>query len=199
MELRPSIYDYKDNLVKKTALAMFVLITLFVGTGVEIGRANGIDTLRPETASSMNPVGSGARAIGMGGAFIGVADDATAASWNPGGLLQLERPEASIMGSYFVRFEDQDVDQPETIVDGQTIKNANLNYLSGVYPFELFNRNIVVSLNYQRLFDLDSKTDVISRFDTIDGLQQVDSDNRCELRPSWLRLFLPLECKVVHP
>ena len=31
-------------------------------------------------ASSPNPVGSGARALGMGGAFIGVADDATAAS-----------------------------------------------------------------------------------------------------------------------
>ncbi len=31
-------------------------------------------------ASSPNPVGSGARAMGMGGAFIAVADDATAAS-----------------------------------------------------------------------------------------------------------------------
>ena len=30
--------------------------------------------------SSFNPVGSGARAVGMGGAFIGMADDATAAS-----------------------------------------------------------------------------------------------------------------------
>jgi hypothetical protein len=49
--------------------------------------------------SSINPVGSGARAIGMGGAYIGVADDATAASWNPGGLIQLERPEVSIVGT----------------------------------------------------------------------------------------------------
>ncbi len=30
-----------------------------------------------------NTIGAGARARGMGGAFIGVADDATAASWNP--------------------------------------------------------------------------------------------------------------------
>jgi hypothetical protein len=49
-------------------------------------------------ASSPNPVGSGARALGMGGAFIAVADDATAASWNPSGLIQLERPELSIVG-----------------------------------------------------------------------------------------------------
>ena len=35
--------------------------------------------------ASPNIIGSGARALGMGGAFIAVADDATAASWNPGG------------------------------------------------------------------------------------------------------------------
>jgi len=38
----------------------------------------------------------GARALGMGGAFIGVADDATAAEANPAGLTILTRPEASI-------------------------------------------------------------------------------------------------------
>jgi outer membrane protein OmpA-like peptidoglycan-associated protein len=31
-------------------------------------------------------MGTGARALGMGGAFVGVADDATAAYWNPAGL-----------------------------------------------------------------------------------------------------------------
>ena len=39
-----------------------------------------------DISSSPNVVGSGARAMGMGGAFIAVADDATAASWNPAGL-----------------------------------------------------------------------------------------------------------------
>jgi long-subunit fatty acid transport protein len=47
-----------------------------------------------------NPVGSGARALGMGNAFIAVADDATAASWNPGGLSQLESPEVSFAMDY---------------------------------------------------------------------------------------------------
>ncbi|MCJ7810524.1 MAG: hypothetical protein MUP26_09715, partial [Desulfobulbaceae bacterium] len=45
--------------------------------------------VRMEIPSSPNPVGSGARALGMGGAFIAIADDATAASWNPAGLIQL--------------------------------------------------------------------------------------------------------------
>ena len=46
----------------------------------------------PNINTTPLPVGSGARAIGQGGAFIAVADDATAASWNPGALIQLERP-----------------------------------------------------------------------------------------------------------
>ena len=34
-----------------------------------------------------NFLGSGARARGMGGAFLGISDDADAASWNPAGLI----------------------------------------------------------------------------------------------------------------
>ena len=35
--------------------------------------------------------GVGARALGMGSSFVSVADDATAAYWNPAGLVQIER------------------------------------------------------------------------------------------------------------
>ena len=38
----------------------------------------------------------GARALGMGGAFIALADDATAAEANPAGLTNLSRAEASV-------------------------------------------------------------------------------------------------------
>src|SRR5262245_55550482 len=58
-------------------------------------------------ATSPSPVGSGARAVGKGTAFIAVADDATAASHNPGALIQLQQPEFAIVGSYFVRSELQ--------------------------------------------------------------------------------------------
>lgn len=103
-------------------------------------------------ASSPNPVGSGARAMGMGGAFIGIADDATAASWNPAGLIQLEKPELSIVGAYFRREEDFTSNtNPESNTKGE-VDDANLNYFSATYPFQLY-KNIVVSLNYQRLYD----------------------------------------------
>src|SRR2546426_6669235 len=126
-------------------------------------------------ATSPSPVGSGARAQGKALAFIGVADDATAASHNPAGLVQLERPEVSIVGSYFLRFEQQDVTRPDTVVENQTLHDFNLNYLSAVYPFQLLQRNMVVSLNFQRLFDLRGATDVASRFVSIDGIQRVSS------------------------
>ena len=43
----------------------------------------------------------GARSMGFGGAFVGLADDATAAFSNPAGLVQLLRPEVSIEGRHW--------------------------------------------------------------------------------------------------
>jgi len=44
-------------------------------------------------------VGAGARALGMGGAFVAVADDGTAAYWSPGGLSSLKSREVDFMHS----------------------------------------------------------------------------------------------------
>ena len=106
-----------------------------------------------EFGSSPNPVGSGARALGMGGAFIAIADDATAASWNPGGLIQLENPEVSIVGAGYSRSEDNTFGgHPESDGDHSS-SDGNLNYLSAAYPFNAFNRNMIVALTYQHLYD----------------------------------------------
>ncbi len=104
--------------------------------------------------SAASPVGSGARAVGMGGAFIAVADDATAASWNPGGLIQLETPEVSIVGAYAYWDEEfsPSSSHPESAASA-SYNDLNLNYLSGVLPFRMLNRDMVVSLNVQRLYD----------------------------------------------
>ena len=114
-------------------------------------------------ASSPNPVGSGARALGMGGAFIAVADDATAASWNPAGLIQLEKPELSIVGEYFYKSDEYSSDQNPEIENTGEVDDFNLNYFSATYPFHFY-RNIVVSLNYQRLYDFKRSFDHILNF-----------------------------------
>jgi long-subunit fatty acid transport protein len=108
---------------------------------------------RLEIPSSLNPVGSGARALGMGGAFISIADDATAASWNPGGLIQLETPEVSVVGAYFHRIEDNGFGTNPEASSRQSVSEERINYLSAAYPFTLSGHNMIVSLNYQNLYD----------------------------------------------
>jgi long-subunit fatty acid transport protein len=127
---------------------------------------------RMEIPSSFNPVGSGARALGMGGAFIAVADDATAASWNPGGLIQLERPEISAVGSMFHRVEDIEFSVDPSANGQMSVSKDGLNYLSAALPFSLWGRNMIVSANYQNLYDFTRKWTFDIQTDEPDRIQQ---------------------------
>jgi long-subunit fatty acid transport protein len=132
------------KLVLAVTLAGLMLLT------AEYSRAEQV-----EFSSSMNPVGSGARATGMGGAFIAVADDATAASWNPAGLIHLEKPEVSIVYSYFNRGQSYNsATHPELTGTTHEIDLHDVNFASLAYPFNLLDRNMIVTLNYQRLYDM---------------------------------------------
>lgn len=137
---------------------------MVAGALLSLGGASGFcaDTQffrQVEIPSSFNPVGSGARALGMGGAFIAIADDATAASWNPGGLVQLELPEISIVGKALFRAEENHIAaSPSTsrsTSEDENISQVSLNYLSAALPFQLWGRNMIVSANYQHLYDFD--------------------------------------------
>jgi long-subunit fatty acid transport protein len=130
-----------------------------------------------EISSSPNPVGSGARALGMGSAFIGVADDATAASWNPAGLIQLETPEVSIVGSYSRRREDTTFEAFPEASGAQTVDSTDLNYMSVAYPFTAFNRNMIVSLNFQHLWDFDKEVQYSYRLSDAVGPALTLDDN----------------------
>lgn len=104
-------------------------------------------------SSSPNPVGSGARALGMGGAFIAIADDATAAAWNPAGIIQLELPEVSVVGAWSHRANNFTYDAFAETTGLQTSDTGELNYLSAVKPFNFWGYNMVASINYQHLYD----------------------------------------------
>jgi long-subunit fatty acid transport protein len=90
--------------------------------------------------------------MGMGGAFIAVADDATAASWNPGGLIQLEAPEVTIVGEGTYRVEHNTLGEHPEGSGAQRAKQASLNFLALTYPFQLLAHDMVVSLSYQHLY-----------------------------------------------
>jgi long-subunit fatty acid transport protein len=112
---------------------------------------------RFELPSSFNPVGSGARALGMGGAFIAIADDATAASWNPAGLIQIRQPEMSIVGATLKRTEDNDFPLVPETSGKQNISTNDVNYFSLSIPCAMnqCGKNMIFSLNYQNLYNFD--------------------------------------------
>ncbi|MDD4103113.1 MAG: hypothetical protein PHU80_10865, partial [Kiritimatiellae bacterium] len=107
----------------------------------------------PTIFSAPLPSGSGARALGVSGAFTAIADDATAASWNPAGLIQLERPEFSVVYRLKQEYNRHWSGDPDYRVgDDEYFGNA-LNYMSFVWPFRIMERNMVISLNLQEVFD----------------------------------------------
>ena len=133
---------------------------------------------------SPSPVGSGARAAGMADAFVAIADDATAASWNPAGLVQLERPEFSVVGSFNALREDFDALGHPEFLSEHTDSNVDLNFMSFVYPLPTLptGRNASVSLSYQRKYDFSRsfETDFLTSFQigslVADQLQTIQYD-----------------------
>ncbi|HVR44134.1 MAG TPA: hypothetical protein VMS56_11905 [Thermoanaerobaculia bacterium] len=72
----------------------FVCASLFSVLAIPVGAQNtDIEALAGLTFNFRNP---GARSLAMGGAFLGLADDATAAEANPAGLTILRLPEVSL-------------------------------------------------------------------------------------------------------
>jgi len=127
------------NWKKGTALAALIAGLLAFGAQAQV--------LDFTITSAPSPVGSGARAMGQAGAFIATADDGTAASWNPAALIILEKPEAAVVGSSEGQarlYRDE---------DDQSFTSYSFNYIAASYPFSIKEKNFVVSLNYQRLFD----------------------------------------------
>lgn len=85
-----------QNKISKVGLAALVAFMASLGAL----QAAGVGT----TGAQFLRVGVGARAVGLGGAFSALADDVTAIHWNPAGLGQLEKNEASL--SYNAYFAD---------------------------------------------------------------------------------------------
>jgi long-subunit fatty acid transport protein len=106
---------------------------------------------RMEIPSSPNPVGSGARALGMGGAFIGLAEDATAASWNPAGIAQLKKSEVSTVFHLTSRTEDNHIYSESYGTHSKTLDDFNVNYFSATFVQK--DHDIVFSLSYQHQYD----------------------------------------------
>lgn len=104
-------------------------------------------------AQQYNITGAGARAEGFGGAFIGVADDATAVVWNPAGLSQLQRPEASVVTKYVMEKSDYSYTPNPTFNESTSLSHVVFNFGSLAIPLKLGGMNLVLAAAYQRQLD----------------------------------------------
>lgn len=117
------------------------------------------DRLAPEVeavlrARSSLDVGSGARAYGMGGAFLARADDATAASWNPAGLSYLRRPELSLVGARN-SFSATEV-RPDGFIDTETGTGRIADFVAATYPVSIGPVSGAAQFSYQRVINFTS-------------------------------------------
>ncbi len=151
----------------------FLISLLLIGLISPQSRAEIYRVPNPRAGPSLNfaniAIGSGARAWGMGGAFVAVADDATAASWNPAGLVVLFSPELTVAlspsaeinvsepGLRFTELGDSG-EYPITKQFSGTsssLSGSYLDYLSYTHPFEIAGRSFVVQGSYQRALSND--------------------------------------------
>ena len=108
-----------------------------------------------EEVSIGNTFGVGARAMGMGGAFLAVADDFTALYWNPAGLAQIKKFEL------FGGFAHSEMDA-ETQFTGGRITEADRsktrpNAIGLVYPLYTARGGVALALGYNRPQNFDSE------------------------------------------
>ncbi|HEY3176653.1 MAG TPA: outer membrane protein transport protein [Candidatus Polarisedimenticolia bacterium] len=104
-----------------------------------------------------NFINPGARSLGLGGAFVPISDDSTAALSNPAGLVWLKRPE------FFEEFRLQAVESTETLDEFGAVNVASStnpknsfspSFVSYVYPAEKW----AVGISRQDLFNVDNRT-----------------------------------------
>ena len=91
-------------------------------------------------------LGSGARAFGMGGAFLARADDATAASWNPAGLSYLRYPEFSLAGNNTLYRTERLTDEPGRV----RFRGNTADFAAFTWPVRLGGSAGAVQLSFQR-------------------------------------------------
>ena len=81
--------------MRRVAYGLLVPLVMLGFVGPVAAGDAGLTNTETFSGFQFNFNNPGARALGMGGAFVGVADDATAVVANPAGLVILQRPELS--------------------------------------------------------------------------------------------------------
>lgn len=125
------------------------------------------------TLDNLNFLGAGARARSMGGAFISIADDGTALSWNPAGLIQVVDPQISFSLDYFHPKSTYDLsyaDNPEfNVADPLQDDKFPFSFMAFTAPIRIMDHPFVASASYSVVST--RLTDYVTRV----GFEEIDS------------------------
>ena len=132
----------------KTTIALVLICTCFV-FGSSIGVA------QEEEIAIGNTFGLGARTMGMGGAFLAVADDFTTLYWNPAGLAQIRKFElfSGLSHSELGAKTEFTRDRAAEANNSKTRPNS----IGLVYPLYVNRGGFAFALGYNRPQNFDSE------------------------------------------
>jgi long-subunit fatty acid transport protein len=151
------------------AVSLALLVALAAPAAAQTGSPKETDRIDITGRQNLT-LGSGARAYGMGGAFLARADDATAASWNPAGLSYLRVPEVSFVGAFnsFVAARG---------LDSDSFKGQAIDFGAFTWPVGFGEVRGAVQLSYQRAISFDGAR-TIRLYNRTSGLLEVFEDGR---------------------
>jgi hypothetical protein len=121
---------------RRAPLALAGLLFVALGAASPAFAQNDDDELVPPNVRVSIAQGSGARALGMGGAFLARPDDGTAASWNPAGLSYLRRLEVSFAGLKTSARAVGRVAETGEIDNEDRLEAMTADFVSAAFPFE---------------------------------------------------------------
>lgn len=103
------------------------VLILLLAAGVSMAAGQSL-TKTGTTAAKFLSIPVGARALGMGGAFVAVADDPSAMYWNPAGIARLNRPEALLAHSDWIA--DINFNYAGVVVPVEAVGTFGINFTS---------------------------------------------------------------------
>jgi long-subunit fatty acid transport protein len=158
MTSRHRLYEVPARASRAGTLAAAVAVMAVGAGGAAAQTPPGRDTDSIDITGRQNlTLGSGARAFGMGGAFLARADDATAASWNPAGLSYLRQPELTLVGVHN-SFDTQRPNAEDlTIQENDSFAGAAIDFAAFTWPLPLGDLGGAVQVSYQRAISFDGR------------------------------------------
>lgn len=112
-------------------------------------------------------LGGGARAEGMGKAFIAVSDDITGGTWNPAGLHEFEKPTLGVSWGSLNPRGSSSVDFFNYLEADHTGSFSSIGSLNFVSPIRIKGHPFVGSFNYSKNFDVFEQFNTIATGDFI--------------------------------